>query len=195
MPEWFYQIGLFLCSPECYILMTCLGLVSPKYRHVVYWGVLGCILSAMVNYNLKLWLQIPLSLGRPGYAFPSGHMQAAGFIYSWLALHRVAKLNYLLLPLLAWIGASILHFGYHNLFDLIGGLSCAWILVAFYQRIYQQQNTLFLFSLELLILNFSLYFLQQGLDFKIISTSLIFLTALALQTQFPFLAPQYKNQK
>lgn len=108
---------------------------------------LTCLLlfSIILNVALKGTFQIPLAkeLRIPGYAFPSGHMQIATIFYAWLILYGNAHLlknNRLLLPLnsllvllLCGIGWSLIHCGYHTIFDVAGAAITALILTIAYR--------------------------------------------------------------
>jgi len=83
------------------------------------------LLSMLFNYALKITFAIPLNpaLGKIGFAFPSGHMQQAVIFFGWLALnvgHK--KIHGLTILLLLGIGLSLIHFGYHNYYDILGSI-------------------------------------------------------------------------
>ncbi len=87
----------------------------------------------VVNVALKGTFKIPLaaSLHKVGYAFPSGHMQLATVFYCWLASLIASRPGRsLIMVLLIGIGASLIHFGYHNLYDVIGGFVSGILLIA-----------------------------------------------------------------
>ena len=189
MPELFYQLGRLLGSSWLYIVISSLMILAPKYRSNIYWGLVGLILNALLNFNLKLFFKIPLSYKSHGFAFPSGHMQAASFILLWLALTRFFKLEFYFLPILAWIGASLIHYGYHTLTEVVGGFAFASIFCSFYWYLYRKTTVLPLMSILIFTGLFILYFLQTGFDFKIQTTSLVFLCFFVLQWK---LAPKGK---
>lgn len=102
----------------------------------VFYGV-TCLLmfSIMVNTALKNIFQVSLSplLGKAGYAFPSGHMQASTVLYGWIAIaFKNTVLRMLIMVLLMGIAISLMYFGYHNLFDIAGAVFFASLLIGFY---------------------------------------------------------------
>jgi undecaprenyl-diphosphatase len=105
------------------------------------------LFSITLNVALKGTFQIPLAreLGIPGYAFPSGHMQIATIFYASLIFYGNARLlkndpESLLLPLnitlvllLSGIGWSLIHCGYHTVFDVAGAAITALLLIIGYR--------------------------------------------------------------
>ncbi|KTC72477.1 PAP2 superfamily protein [Legionella birminghamensis] len=88
----------------------------------------------VVNVALKGTFKVPLAawLGK-GYAFPSGHMQLSTVFYLWLAWHTPRlSLRLLVAGILSAIGAGLIHYGYHNFYDVLGGLLFGGILVSLY---------------------------------------------------------------
>ncbi len=96
----------------------------------------GCLatLDILVNVALKGSFKVPLPahLG-PYYAFPSGHMQLSVVFYLWLALF---------IPFLPWrlfvafilpgIAAGLIHYQYHDLYEVVGGVFFGVLLLAGY---------------------------------------------------------------
>lgn len=103
------------------------------------------LLSILFNYALKITFQIPFSptLGKPGFAFPSGHMHAAVAFYGWL-MHRASNSlgRAALVGLLAGIGFSLFYRGYHNYIDIIGALFFGTFLLSAYIALDQKQQGL-----------------------------------------------------
>ncbi len=96
------------------------------------------LLSMILNIALKETFQIPLAawLHKPGFAFPSGHMQTTAVLYGWLAYqYRNVFIRIATLILLTGIGMSLVYFGYHNYFDVLGAIFFASILLFFYAQI------------------------------------------------------------
>ncbi|AHE65915.1 phosphatase PAP2 family protein [Legionella oakridgensis] len=90
----------------------------------------------VVNVALKGTFKIPLAaaLHKVGYAFPSGHMQLATVFYCWLASLTVSWLGRgVIMMLLIGIGASLIHFGYHNLYEVLGGLVSGILLMVVFR--------------------------------------------------------------
>lgn len=92
------------------------------------------LLSMIFNVALKVTFQVPLPdfLNKEGFAFPSGHMQTSTGLYLYLySCYRNIALKAALILLLALIGASLMHFGYHDIYDVIGAVlfSAAFIYI------------------------------------------------------------------
>lgn len=107
-------------------------------RDVFFHGICLVLISMIFNASLKATFQIPLnpSLGKEGYAFPSGHMQTSvvlyGFLYTF-AQNRALKIC--LIALLITIGWGLIYFGYHNLVDIVGAIIFALLLIYLYKHI------------------------------------------------------------
>ena len=98
----------------------------------------ACLLcfDIIVNVALKASFKVPLSpyLHTLGYAFPSGHMQLATVFYVWLALHiPFWWYRIITVLLLSGIGAGLIHYGYHNLSEVLAGCLCGLLIVSVYQ--------------------------------------------------------------
>lgn len=93
------------------------------------------LISIIINKILKSWFAIPLSsvLNKEGYAFPSGHMQAAFIFYGWLFINiRNGLLRFIFITILCGIGFGLIHYGYHNYFDIIGAIGVGTIIQLIY---------------------------------------------------------------
>lgn len=104
-------------------------------RGIFYHACCLILLSMLFNYALKITFQIPLNpmLGKPGFAFPSGHMQASWVLYGYLAIKINQPLWRLLIAvLLLGIGYSLVHRGFHNYFDVLGAMFFGTTLLALY---------------------------------------------------------------
>jgi membrane-associated phospholipid phosphatase len=108
-------------------------------RSLFYHAFCLALLSALLNVALKDSFQIPLNpfLHKQGFAFPSGHMQLATVFYGWLAYKVKGKLFSLLMAvLLSGIGLGLVHFGYHTIYDVFGGVFFALLLFLLYDFVY-----------------------------------------------------------
>lgn len=124
-------------------------------RKVFFHGICLLLTSMLLNLALKITFQIPLapSLGKEGFAFPSGHMQSSIVLYGWL-LKSINKLpvKVLIIILLIGISAGLVHLGYHNYFDIFGAVFVGILLIFTYSwclKTFKES------SLSLIILLFS----------------------------------------
>ncbi len=127
--------SLLLFSDDLFIIpLLIIGFIALD-RATFYHAVCLTLLSILVNVSLKVSFQIPLSpsLGKKGYAFPSGHMQLATVLYTWLAF-KMQKFWFSMIigALLIGIGLSLVHFGYHNYYDVVAGVFFAILLLVSY---------------------------------------------------------------
>lgn len=137
MSDMFFEFISIFDDTSWYFCLFLLGMFTPAYRKIFYWGMVGTILSLLFNATLKSIFKVPLfpHLG-PGYAFPSGHVEQATFIYTWLAKFRIFnfhKFFFILIPLLAVKNVQ-LH--YHAPLDVIGGMIAGAIFFGFYYFLY-----------------------------------------------------------
>lgn len=126
-----------------------------------------CFSMALNAYLKSLW-QIPLSpaLGKEGWAFPSGHMQAAVVFWGWLAWEfKQVWLTAFVLLLLAGIGVSLVHFGYHDSHDIFGAWGFGVLsLIAYGMLLRRFEGNLLLVGLLLFILALPMiYLIPQSL--------------------------------
>lgn len=106
------------------------------------------LISMIVNVALKVTFQVPLnpSLGKAGFAFPSGHMQTAVVLYGFFyTVTPYRSLKYSFIALLIMIGSSLIYFGYHNVTDVMGAILFALILIHAYQYLLQRMKASHLF--------------------------------------------------
>jgi hypothetical protein len=104
---------------------------------VFFQGACLAAFDIVVNVALKGTFKISLSQAS-SFAFPSGHMQLSVVFYVWLALCLFAwRGRSLIACLLCGIGASLIHYGYHDLPDVLGGLVAGLILVKLFQYLLQ----------------------------------------------------------
>lgn len=104
-------------------------------KHLVYHALCIMFFSIIINVVLKATFQIPLApfLNKTGFAFPSGHMQLATIVYGWLALKTPNMVFRVLISfVLIGIGFGLVHFGYHTIIDVLGGVFFATLLIIFY---------------------------------------------------------------
>lgn len=132
-----YIASFFLVFGNGLIIIPLLlwGLIFAERR--LFYSALCLIgLSILVNVALKVSFQLPLSpsLGKEGFAFPSGHMQLATVFYGGLAYNKRSQLfSLLIVCLLAGIGWGLIHYNYHNLYDVSAAFIVALCLLYLYQ--------------------------------------------------------------
>jgi len=123
-----FSHAMFICP---LIILGYIGVSRRIFTHAV------CLLalSILLNIILKHTFQIPLSptLGKEGFAFPSGHMQAVTVLYGWLALNiKYVWFRLSIIIILLGVGLSLVEAGYHNYYDVFGGLFFGMLLVLLY---------------------------------------------------------------
>lgn len=124
MLDYFFHLALFFAEFGFLGPMIIFGIYCIDKR--VFINVLiMCIISAFINAYLKSIWQIPLdpSIGKVGWAFPSGHTQFN--IVVWLVLiYQIRKLWLALIALAISISSyfGMIHFHYHNWLDIWGGI-------------------------------------------------------------------------
>ena len=156
-------------------------------RRVFYHATCLIMLSILLNAALKITFQMPLIKGLKGFAFPSGHMQQSAVLYGWLASsYRSKILRIVIACLLSLIATGLIYFGYHTLYDVLGGLFVAIIIIAFYKTmIHKTPNLLQLFTIVvaclLLIYIFAYY---REIPAHIMTTFVILISFIATQHIF-----------
>ena len=114
--------------------MLALGFIFLNKR-LFYHALCIMFFNIILNVALKATFQIPLApfLNKAGFAFPSGHMQLATIVYGWLAFKRPStRLRILISVVLMGIGFGLVHFGYHTVIDVLGGVFFAILLIKLY---------------------------------------------------------------
>ncbi len=93
---------------------------------------------------LKSFFAIPYSeelvrkLGKTGFSFPSGHMQLSAVFYGWFLLNfKNNFFRFFLIMIISGIAASLILEGYHNIYDMVGGLLFAALTIILYKKTYQ----------------------------------------------------------
>lgn len=105
-------------------------------------AVFVLLFTLILNPALKTFYHIPLPshLGE-GFAFPSGHMQAAAVFWGCLAFEWNKKwLTVSILFLLTGIGFALIHLNYHNFLDVSSAVLFAMITLIIYHFLYQLFN-------------------------------------------------------
>lgn len=94
------------------------------------------LMSIMIlNSFLKSIFQIslPAHLNIETYAFPSGHMSTAITFYGWLVLNTKNNfIRFILVALIAGVGFSLIHKGFHNIYDISVSIFFSAILLGIY---------------------------------------------------------------
>jgi len=107
-----------------------------KWSSAVYIMLFTMVLSQFLK---DLWkIPLPAHIDPNGYAFPSGHMQMAATFYGYLMLqykHIAVRASCSLIIIM--VGLSLMHFGYHELRDILGGLGFAALTIASYHYIHK----------------------------------------------------------
>jgi membrane-associated phospholipid phosphatase len=137
------KIFLEFSNIEILLPVILLGLISrPKIFLTPTFLVL---ITLILTPLLKAIFAIPYSpelvakLGKNGFAFPSGHMQTSCVFYGWFLFNFSNKyLRAALSALILGIGFGLIYEGYHNIFDVLGGMFFA--LSTIYFAIYLKLN-------------------------------------------------------
>jgi len=122
--------------------MLALGFIFLNKR-LFYHAFCIMFFSIIINVALKATFQIPLApfLNKAGFAFPSGHMQLATIVYGWLAFKiQSTRLRILISVVLIGIGFGLVHFGYHTVIDVLGGVFFAALLITLYAFMQCEHN-------------------------------------------------------
>ncbi len=86
----------------------------------------------IINVVLKGTFQIPSSVhpSMGSYAFPSGHMQLTTVFYVWWAIYiPFWYYRTLTAAIVLGVGVSLVHFKYHTIYDVTGGLLFGLLIV------------------------------------------------------------------
>jgi hypothetical protein len=138
-----------------------LGFIWLK-RETFYHAICLLLFSILYSHALKVYFQIYSPIY--GLIFPSGHMLAPTVLYGWLAYkYKNITFKIMVLILLCGIGASLIHFNYHDYNDVIGGAFFAIILLLTYNFILQKRPE-FLLYFNLILANVFMLYLSIRLD-------------------------------
>ncbi|MFC3908811.1 phosphatase PAP2 family protein [Legionella dresdenensis] len=132
------EFFLFFSNFPFIITLVLIGLT---FRYRLFYS-LACLtlFSITMNVALKNVFHIPLNPTLTGFAFPSGHMQLSTVLYGWLAWQINNRLLRIIIGfLLSGIALGLIHFGYHNLTDVLGGVAFAAIIMAGYALLLAQR--------------------------------------------------------
>lgn len=116
-------------------------------RPVFYQIFCVSVCNIVVNVALKGTFKVPLaaSLGKVGYAFPSGHMELATVFYIWLAVAFASTyLRGAIVFLLFGVGMSLMYHGYHDFKDVLAGVVVGLLWVGICRRMLAHRFTEFL---------------------------------------------------
>lgn len=141
MSDLLWMVGLALANEQAMLPIGILygfaeGFYLKEWKPIA-WLIVLLIASAGISELLKSIFKIPLICDPTRYGFPSGHTQFATVFYGWICyrlnLHasRHLKVTYVALTLTVLTCAviSIVHYGYHEWLDIIGGLASGGILL------------------------------------------------------------------
>lgn len=126
---------LFVTSEYFVIAFVSVGYLT--YKKPIFARALFLLLFTMLlNPYLKSIFEIPLNpcLQKAGWAFPSGHMQTTFSLWGWL-IWEIKRKDFALfgILLITAVGASLLHFQYHNLLDLGGAVGFGALTLLIYK--------------------------------------------------------------
>ncbi|MCE2992114.1 MAG: hypothetical protein LW825_04245 [Candidatus Jidaibacter sp.] len=128
--DYFFRVALFLAEFGFLGPLLIFGICCIDKKVFINIAIV-CFLSAFINAYLKSIWQIPLdpSLGKVGWAFPSGHTQFN--LVVWLVLiYQIRKLWIALVAAAISISSyfGMVHFHYHNWYDIYGGIFFATLI-------------------------------------------------------------------
>lgn len=112
-------------------------------KRVFYSAVCLVLVSMIFNTALKVTFKIPLAanINKEWFAFPSGHMQTVVVLYGWLmAKTKNNIVRLFLLTILAGEWFSLIYFGYHNQYDIVGAVFFGLVLLLVYQMILSKKE-------------------------------------------------------
>lgn len=155
--NYFVNFFKYISHWPFYFLLVFLSLLIKSYRKPIYWCLLGAIINCLVNIDLKGFFKVPLpAFLHPGYAYPSGHMQTAIFVYTWLALNRMFGIHYVIALIIPGIAYTLHFFHFHTYWEIFAGMGCGLIYTIFFVYFYQYPQSLLknlsmMFSIALMI--------------------------------------------
>lgn len=131
--ELFYMMGALLSEWYFITLILALGYIFWDQDKFAL-AILLYLLSVILNAYLKSIFRVPLNpevFGDvKGWAFPSGHMQAAATACFYICFnYKNFKVLYTSILSLLIMGISIIHFGYHDIIEVLAGVTVAFLLV------------------------------------------------------------------
>jgi hypothetical protein len=99
------------------------GLIKNSKQGSIVWAnaCLIILFTMIFNMFLKSLFLVPLnpSIGKEGFAFPSGHMQVSVVFYGWLFwAYPYWGIQGLILLILTGLGYGLIQQGYHNFNDV-----------------------------------------------------------------------------
>ncbi len=149
LPDPLADVMLAFSHTTVLLLFTFLGGLLYGRRALFNLLAIAC-LDIIVNVSLKGTFKVPLSpsVGKIGYAYPSGHMMLATCYYMYWAFELRKRIWVCLaIGLLVGIGSSLIHYGYHDLFDVVGGFVFGLLLVQGFSWLQSKANATFVASL------------------------------------------------
>lgn len=156
----FFRFFLSFSHPTVIVPLVVVGYIGLSEKKF-YQALSLLFLSMLVNCALKASFKIPLSptLGKEGFAFPSGHMQSSIVFYGWLFkfCHKYIKIA--LSFILVCIAGGLLHFQYHNSIDIAGGIFFGCMLIFLYNT-YLKQDTKKTFYICAILSSFILLYIH-----------------------------------
>lgn len=154
MPDAIANLFLLLIHPYFILFIMIMGFYLID-RSIFFQAACLLAFSVVLNVALKATFQVPLSpsLHKTGFAFPSGHMQSASVFYGFCIPYLLAwPTKWLaLVVLLVGIGASLIHYDYHTLQDVLGAVLVAWVILTTYHYALKQRNQRFILLFMLFI--------------------------------------------
>ncbi len=123
-----------------------------------------CLILISIHFNstLKCTFQVPLSptLHKEGFAFPSGHMQSSVVLYGFLFTEiRSFLVKSIIIALLFGIGFSLVYFGFHNYFDILGAIFFGVLLIFSYKFLLKINNDKIIYPLILCFVSFLMLYI------------------------------------
>ncbi len=146
-------------------------------------------LGMIVNVALKGTFKVlPPPFLEGGYAFPSGHMQLTCIFYGWILLHvRSSVLRGCLFMLCLGQGMGLIHYHYHTLFDVLGGVFFATLMIVLYRKTlfwFKKQTPWVLLCASSLCMLYNLYAYKGGIPLHAVQSYEALLVVLILERIF-----------
>ena len=91
----------------------------------------------ITNVALKISFQGPVSFfHKIDFSFPSGHMQFVIVVYVWIAYHVSSKRLWAAVVLVLFgVGMGLIHYDFHDVYDVLGGVLFGVGLIAGYRYV------------------------------------------------------------